>query len=77
MREELNQARRFITQIFHETIPVSRIQKTLSIIDVAISKIIDNDIENVFEKIHGLRAIIIFMIAFEKVVKDDVDKVLK
>ena len=76
MREELNQACIFINQNFHETKPVSRIQKTLSILDVAISKIIDNDIENVIENIHALTAIIIYMIGFERVVKGDVDKVI-
>ena len=45
--EEVNQARRCIINNFHETIPVSRILITLSIIDVVILKINDNDIENV------------------------------
>ena len=34
--EEVNQARRCIINIFHETLPVSRILITLSIIDVVI-----------------------------------------
>ena len=38
--EELNQARRCVFNLFHETIPFSRILITLSFIDVVISKMI-------------------------------------
>ena len=54
--DEINQARKCIINNFHETIPVSRILLTLSIIDVVIRKNNDNDIENVIENFHDLRA---------------------
>ena len=73
--EELNQARRCINNNFHKTIPVERILLTLSIIDVVILKINVNDIEKIIENIHDSRSNMIYMIGFEKVVKDDVDKV--
>ena len=44
--------------------------------DVVILKFIDNDIENVIENIDDLRSNILYVIGFEKVVKDDVDKVM-
>ena len=74
--EELNQAHRYVINNFHETRPVSRILITLSIINVVILKINDNDIENVIENFDDLRSNIIYMIGFEKVVKDDVDEVM-
>ena len=74
--EELYQARRCIIRNFHETIPVSRILITLSFIDEVILKIIHNDIENVIEIINDLGANIVYMIGFERVVKDDNDKVV-
>ena len=61
---------------FHETIPVTRILLTLSIKDIVFLEIHDIDIENVIENIHDLGANILYMIRFEKVVKDDVVKVL-
>ena len=74
--DELNPARKCLFNNFYETIPVSRILKTLSIKDDVILQIKDNDIENFIENFHDLRANIIYMIAFEKVVKDDVNKVM-
>ena len=74
--EKVNQACRCVNNNFHETIPVSRILITLSIIDVVILKINDNDIENVIENFDDLRSNIFYMIGFEKVVKDDIDKVM-
>ena len=75
--DELNQARRCIVNTFHETIPVSRILIFLSILDVVISKIIDNDIEILIEKFDDSRSNIIHMIGFEKLVKNNLDKVMK
>ena len=74
--DELNQAWKCIINNFHETVPYTRILKTLSIIDDAIIKINDNDIENVIENIDDLRSNTLYKIGFQKVVKDDVDKVM-
>ena len=74
--EELNQARRCIFNMFHETIPVSIILLILSNIDVLILKNNDNNIEKIIENIHVSRADILYMIGFEKLLKDDVDKLM-
>ena len=73
---ELNQVRKCIFNNFRETIPVSRVLITISIIDVVNIKSHDNDIEKVIEDIHDLGSNILYMIGFEKVVKDDVGKVM-
>ena len=74
--DEFNKAQKCIINTFHETIPVERILIKLSTIDVVILKLIDNGIENIIENLHDLGATILYMIGFEKVVKDDVDKVM-
>ena len=74
--DEINEARRCIINKFHETIPVERILITPSILNVVTLKVNDFDIQNIIENIHDLIANIIYMIGFEKVVKDDVDKVM-
>ena len=74
--DELSRVRKCIINNFHETTPVSRILIAVSIIDVVILKIHDNDYENIIENIHDLRDDILYTIGFEKVVKDVVDKVM-
>ena len=74
--DELNQAHKCIINTFHETIPVCRILITLSILDFVFLKTNDNDTEKVIDNIHDLRAKILYMIRFEKLFKDDVDKVM-
>ena len=77
INDELNQARRSIFNSFHETIPVSKILITLSFIGVVILlKFNNNDIQYIIENIHDLRANILYKIGFEKVFKDDVDKIM-
>ena len=68
---ELNQERKCIINSFYETIPHSRIFVSLSIIDDVILKINDNDIENIIEKIHDLRENILYMLSFEKLIRDE------
>ena len=74
--EDLNQARECIINNFQEAIPISRILITLFNTDVVILKINDNDIENIIENFLELIANILCTIGFEKVVKDDVDRVM-
>ena len=69
--DELNQARKCIINSFYETIPVSRILIPISIIDVAILKIHDTYFEKGIEKIHDLRANILYMLSFEKVIREE------
>ena len=74
--DELNQTHGCGINILHEIIPVERILVTLSIIDIVILKITVNDNENVIENIDDLRSNILYMIGFDEVLKDDVDKVM-
>ena len=68
---DLNDVRNCLIDIFHKTIPNSRILITLSIIDDIILKIHDKKIENINEDIHNLRGNIIYMLSFEKTVRYD------
>ena len=69
--EKLNQARKDIINIFHQTIPVSRILITLSLRDDVFLKINNNDFGNIVEEFHDLRSIIIYMLSFEKVSREE------
>ena len=69
--EELNQVRKYIINSFYKTIPHTTIIATLSIIDDIILKIHDNDIEKIIENIHDLRENILYMLSFEKLIKDN------
>ena len=68
---ELNQVRKCIITSFYKKIPDSRIRVSLSIIDDIILKINNNDIENIIENIHDLRENILYMLSFEKLVRDE------
>ena len=68
---ELNQLRKCIIKSFHKTIPDSRIRVSLSMIDGIIIKINNNDFENIFESIRDLREKIFYMLAFEKLIRDE------
>ena len=70
---ELNPVRTFIINRFYKTIPFTRILVSLSIIDDIILKINDNDIENILDDIHNLRENILYMLSFEKTVKENLD----
>ena len=69
--EELNQVRKCIINIFYKTIPYTRILVSLSIFDDIVLKINCSDLENNIENIHGLRENILYMLSFEKVVRDE------
>ena len=68
---ELNQVRICITNSFYKTIPDSRVRVSLSIIDDIILKSNDNDIEDIIENIHYLREKILYMLSFEKLIRDE------
>ena len=67
----MNQVRKFIVDIFYRTIPHSSNLVWLSIVDDIILKIHDNDIKNIIESIHDLRENISYMLAFEKLPRDE------
>ena len=68
---ELNQVRKYIIKSFYKTIPHTRIIVSLSIIDDIILKINNNDIEDIIENIHDLKENILYMLSFEKLIKDN------
>ena len=74
--DELNQARSFIFNKFIETIPAERILITPSIKNDITLNIFATDVEDFVDNIRDLRSITIYMIGIEKLVKDDVDKVM-
>jgi len=68
---ELNQVRKCIINSFYKTVPHTRIIVSLSIIDDIILKINDNNIEDILKNIHDLTENILYMLSFEKVVRDE------
>ena len=69
--EELNRVREGLFKSFYKTIPDSRIRVSVSIIDDMNLKINNNDIEKIFQKIQFIREDILYMLAFEKLIRDD------
>ena len=69
--EELNQVRKRIINSFFETIPHGRVLESLSIIDDIFLKTHDNDIAKIIESIHDLRENVLYMLSFEKLVKEE------
>ena len=69
--EEFNIVRKYIINRFHEIIPISRIIFILPIIDEIILKIFNNEIDNILNNLHDFRENILYMISFEKTVKDE------
>ena len=67
---ELNQVRKCIINSFYKTIPYSRIRVSLSITDDINLKINNNDIEDKIENIYDLGKNILYMLSFEKFVRD-------
>ena len=49
----------------------------LYIVDDIILKIHDNDIEIIIENIHDLREKVLYMISFEKLIRDEQQKVIE
>ena len=68
---EINQVRKCIINTFYITIPDSRIRVSLSIIDDILLKINNNDVDNIIENIHDLREIILYILSFEKLIRDE------
>ena len=69
--EELNQVRKCIINSFFKTFPDSRKRVSLSINDDLLIKINNNDIENIIKIIRDLRENILYMLAFEELVRDE------
>ena len=68
---ELNPVRTFLINRFYKTIPYTRILVSLSIIDDIVLKINSGDIEKILNDVHSLRENILYMLSFEKTVRDE------
>ena len=66
----MNQVRKCIINSFYKTILHTRILVSLSIIDDIILEINNDDIENIIENIHDLRENMLYMLSFEKLIRD-------
>ena len=66
----LNQVRKCIFNTFYKTISYTRILLSLCINDDIILKINCGDIENIIETIHDLKENMIYMLSFEKFLRD-------
>ena len=67
----MNQVRKYKINKFFKTIRDSRIRVSLSILDDIILKFHDKDIEKILESIHDLRKNLLYMLSFEKLVKEE------
>ena len=74
--DEINQVRKFIINNFKNTIPHLSIIDTLSLIDDITLKIHNNNFEDVIENIHELRESLLYMLSFDKLIKDNDGKLI-
>ena len=68
---ELNSLRKYLIDYFYDTIPQERLLISLNIFDNIVLKIYDDDTQEINNEIFKLREQILYMLSFEKVVKDD------
>ena len=62
---------KYLVDYFYDTIPQERLLISLNIIDNIILKIYDDDTQEINNEIFKLREQILYMLSFEKIVKDD------
>ena len=74
---ELNQVRKCLVNTFYKTIPHSRVLVCLSIVDDKSLKTHFNDIEIILENIHDLKQKVLNKISFQKLVRDEQQRVLE
>ena len=68
---ELNSLRKNLIDYFYDTIPQERLLISLNKIDNIILKIYDNDTQEINNEIFKLREQILYMLSFQKTIKDD------
>ena len=68
---ELNSLRKYLIDYFYDIIPQERLLISLNIIDNIILKIYDNDTQEINNEIFKLREQILYMLSFQKTIKDD------
>ena len=68
---EFNKLHKYLIQYFYDSIPRERLNISLNIIDDIILKIYNNDKEKFIDYIHKLKEQILYMLSFQKTIKDD------
>ena len=68
---EFNKLHKYLIKYFYDSIPKERLIISLNIIDDIILKIYDNDKEKFIDYIHKLKKQILYMLSFQKTIKDD------
>ena len=68
---ELNSLRKYLIDYFYDTIPQERLIISLNIIDNIILKTYDDDTQEINYDIFKLREQILYMLSFQKSIKDD------
>ena len=67
---EFNKLRKYNIEYIYDTIPQERLLISLHIIDNIILKIYDNDTKEINQYIDKLREQVLYMVSFEKTIKD-------
>ena len=68
---ELNTLRKYLIDYFYDTIPQERLLISLNIIDNIISKIYDDDLQEINNEIFKLGEQILYMLSFQKTIEED------
>ena len=68
---KVNGLRNYLINIFHQTIPPSRILKTPSLIDDIIIKLHDKNLEGIQDDMYSVRENVMYMLSFEKFVDEN------
>ena len=68
---EFNKLHKDLIKYFYDSIPEERLVISLNIIDDIILKIYDNDKEKINDYIFKLREQILYMLSFQKTIKED------
>ena len=68
---ELNTLRKYLIHYFYDTIPQERLIISLNIIDNIILKTYKDDTQEINNEIFKLREQILYMLSFQKTIKDD------
>ena len=69
--DDFNRLRKYILKYFYNQIPPERLVVSLYIIDDIILKIYNDNTDNIIDDIDELRDNVLYMLSFEKVVKDE------
>ena len=68
---EIDILRKYIINRFHKTIPASRMLEVLSLIDDIIIKLHSKELETIQNDMYDLRENVMYMLDFERVVKEE------